>query len=562
MQLRRDRRNKVMRTPLKRNHPEAGVALIIALLTLLILAVLAASIIFVTQTETWASSNSRSMVQARYAAEAGAQKALYWLHYTYAPPANMAAFDTTKYPIQLAGGGDVILSAMMGVNGTYPDAAQQAAFGAVLTDASVPGLGVPASYEVTAKLLSSTSGGTVSWLGGGGGGAIQTWQITSQGNVPGVRNAQVQVVMNIERTGTPIFNYAVAALGAGCKSIDFGGSDFTDSYNSSAGSYGVGNSSASGGSIATNGNVYLGSGANIEGTISVPNTAVGACPDGITSSGGYSGASKLSSPLTTSCSLGAPNCYPLPWGCSALPCYPSPLPTTASQSLPDNSSKSAPSCGGMAGCTTAGTTNIYINGSSTATTVSVYNLQPTVAADGTSGPTYGNLSIGGNAVVHLSAGTYDINSLNLPNDAQIVIDSGPVVMNVAGQGYGAGQVVVNSGGLSGLNDCSLGVVANVGDYTHTTCGSSKTAISGVPAELQIVYAGQGTISATGAPIVSAIYAPNAYVNTVGGAVGMYGSIVCSTFLEGSKAPVHYDKALQNLMVPGPYYPISFTWSKF
>ncbi len=74
-----------MRTPLKRNHPEAGVALIIALLTLLILSVLAASIIFVTQTETWATANNRSMVQARYAAEAGAEKTLNWLRYTYLP---------------------------------------------------------------------------------------------------------------------------------------------------------------------------------------------------------------------------------------------------------------------------------------------------------------------------------------------------------------------------------------------------------------------------------------------------------------------------------------------
>src|SRR6266704_2324687 len=117
-----------MRTSLKRNHPEAGVALIIALLVLLILSVLAASIIFVTQTETWATSNNRSMVQARYAAEAGAQKALNWLTYTYNPPtaATMAALDPTKYPIQLAGGGDVILSAMENVNGTYPDGNQGA----------------------------------------------------------------------------------------------------------------------------------------------------------------------------------------------------------------------------------------------------------------------------------------------------------------------------------------------------------------------------------------------------------------------------------------------------
>jgi|SRR5215467_4783718 len=524
-----------MQTRLKRNHSEAGVALIIALLILLILSVLAASIIFVTQTETWATANNRSLVQARYAAEAGAQKTLNWLTYTYAPPANLAAFDTTKYPIQLAGGGDVILSAMAGVNGTYPDTAQETVFSAALKDASVPGLGVPASYEVTAKLLSSTSGAAVSWMGGGGGGAIQTWQITSQGNVPGVRNAQVQVVMNVERTGTPIFNYAVAATSSACKAIDFAGTDFTDSYNSNAGPYGAGNSSPTGGDIATNGNVYLGSGANIEGTISALNTTVGACPDGITSSGSFSAASQLSVPLS----------YPLPWGCASTPCYPSPLPPTTAQDV-------STACSGISGCTKNGTTSILVNNSST--TATVYTLTP---------GNYGNVEIDNADVVHLSAGTYDINSLNFKSNGQIVVDSGPVVLNVAGQGFSSGSVVINSGGLSGWNLCANGVTGNPGTYSSASCnGGAKAPISGIPGNLQIVYSGPATISTTGAPCSSAIYAPNAYVNTVGGAVGLYGSIISKTFLEGSKAPVHYDKALQNLMVPGPYYPISFTWSKF
>src|SRR5215470_4766874 len=136
-----------MQATRKRNHREAGVALIIALFVLVILSVLAASILLVTQAETWSAANSRSMLQARYAAEAGAQKAMYWLHYTYSPPANMAAFDATKYPMQLTGGGDVILSAMTGVTGTYPAAEQcggvscQIAFSNALKDASVPGLG-------------------------------------------------------------------------------------------------------------------------------------------------------------------------------------------------------------------------------------------------------------------------------------------------------------------------------------------------------------------------------------------------------------------------------------
>src|SRR6266704_3688143 len=213
-----------MKPILKRNHPQAGVALIIALLTLLILSVLAASIIFVTQTETWSAANNRSMMQARYAAEAGAQKTLNYLANpaTYSTPANLGVFDVpTKYPLQY-NGGDVILSAMTGVNSNYPDAAVKSAFSSALKDASVPGVGVPASYEVTAKLLSMQ------------GAAVQTWEITSQGNVPNIRNAQVQVVMKVEKRGTPMFQYGIFATGNTCKAIDMSSSSYTNSFDSSA----------------------------------------------------------------------------------------------------------------------------------------------------------------------------------------------------------------------------------------------------------------------------------------------------------------------------------------
>jgi hypothetical protein len=166
-------------------------------------------------------------------------------------------------------------------------------------------------------------------------------------------------------------------------------------------------------------------------------------------------------------------------------------------------------------------------------------------------------------VVHLTAGTYDINSLNFLKDGQIVIDTGPVVMSLAGQGYATGSNVLNSGYLSGLNLCGNGVTGNPGAYGVATCGSTKGPFSGIPSNLQIVYAGTATIAPTGAPSSSVIYAPNAPVETTGAAVGIYGSIICSSFVEGSKAPVHYDNAVANsVMQVGAYYPVSFSWSKF
>ena len=529
-----------MQTRFKRNHQEAGVALIVSLFVLVILSVLAASIMLTTQTETWSATNNRSMLQARYAAEAGAQKAFNWLNYTLPtlPAIDPATLDSTKYPVQLlANGQPVILSAMSSVTTNYPDASKQTQNAFVqLQDNSVPGVGVPASFEVTAQLMSMNAGTGVSWLGAGGG-SMQTWKITAQGNVPGIRNAQVQVTEIIERTGTPIFKYGVETLGTGCKALDFGGSDNSDGYNSALGPYGGTNVDPNGESIASNGNVYLGSSAKINGTIySGLNTTVGSsCSDGVTNSGGsFGGVAALGAKLTA----------PLPWGCSATPCYPSPLPPTTTQNV-------SSACASISGCKSNGTTSIYDNNSSK--TANSYTLSP---------GEYGNLTIANADVVHLSAGTYNVNSLDFTQDGQIVVDSGPVVFNIAGQGFSSGSTVLNSGGLSGFNLCANGVTGNPGAYGVASCGPSKAPISGVASNFQIVYAGQGTIATTGAPVSATIYAPNSLVETTGAAVGMYGSVICNNFLEGSKAPFHVDVAVRSLVQPGKYYPVSFTWSKF
>ena len=64
---------------------ERGIAIILALFLTAAMSVLAASLMFLSQTETYASMNYRMMSQARYGAEAGVQKAGHFL------------FDTTQY---------------------------------------------------------------------------------------------------------------------------------------------------------------------------------------------------------------------------------------------------------------------------------------------------------------------------------------------------------------------------------------------------------------------------------------------------------------------------------
>src|SRR5205085_797615 len=145
----------------------------------------------------------------------------------------------------------------------------------------------------------------------------QTWQITSQASIVGLRNAQVQVVENIQRmVGVPLFQYAIQSTGNGCGALTVGG------------------------------------GASVTGSV----TTIGA-------------------PLTV-----------------PTPPAPSPVPPTTNEPFTGN-------CGGGAGCTNLSADNLAL-------------------APGT----YGNISASGGTSLHLSAGTYNLNSLTLSGGSSLVID--------------------------------------------------------------------------------------------------------------------------------------------
>ncbi len=536
----------------------------IVMFALLVLTTLAAAIIFTTQTEVQTTGNYKLVTQARYVAEAGVQSTLDWLgNGGYTAPTSFGSYDSTKSPVQYSTN-PVVLSAVSGVSSNYPDSTVQTAFNTALHAQSVSGIS-GASYSTYATLIRQTPSSTVSWLSGTGG-VVQTWQVTSQGTISGVHNDTLQVTATFERTGTPIFNYPIEVLASGCKAtdgvapVDFGGgtTSFTDSYNSNSGAYGGSNVQTSGGSIGSNGYVSLGASTNVEGIIADTNTTVGAsCPtDGITvgSSAKYSGTKTLSSALTA----------PLPWGCLTTPCYPPGYlhsPTTQDVST---------SCASISGCTTKSTT--VINDGGHATTVGQYSLAP---------GTYGNLDIDSADVLYMSAGTYTVNSLNFAKDGQLVVTSGPVVVDVAGVGYTActsancsgTSVVVNAGGLAGWNLCSNGLPGNVGTLSQANCptgppvsGVPKTGapISGIPGNFQMVYGGSAAIGTTGAPISTLIYAPNASVQMLGAPLALYGSAIVNSFVDTANSPFHYDNALANTALQvGPFTSVGgFSWSKY
>src|SRR5262249_17750235 len=106
-------------SPYRPEAKERGIALILALLTLLCLSALGAGLIMLTHTETWTTTNYKMTTQARYAAEAGLQETLNWLTYNYSPPP--AGLDLTKSPVECCTPpSPVVLSAMSGVSANYP----------------------------------------------------------------------------------------------------------------------------------------------------------------------------------------------------------------------------------------------------------------------------------------------------------------------------------------------------------------------------------------------------------------------------------------------------------
>src|SRR5712692_1688658 len=472
---------------------QRGVGLVMALLTMLVLSVLAAGLLMVTNTEIGTTANYRLVTQARYAAEAGAQSTANWLMSYNPGPTNTTGLDTATYPVQLtANNSAVVLSAISGVSSNYPDSTVQSAFNSALGNQSMPGL-TNVTYSATATLLSMTP------VGGSGTQYLQTWQIISQSSITGFSNAQVQVTETIQRiVGTPLYTYAIYAPGNGCSSVILSDGASTDSFDSSAGTYAATQQNTSG-DVATNGNLNMSDGSTrVNGTLSDPNSGSGTCGAGGTTAITASGGASVTGGVVT---VGAPIGY-------ADPAAPSPAPPSTNPNLSGNCGSPASS-----GCTNLSSNNVAV-------------------APGT----YGNLTVSGGTSIHLSAGTYDLNSLVLSGGSPLVVDSGPVTINVAGSGKAtaidlSGGRITNSGGLA--SDC------------------------------QFLYDGTAAVKLSGgSESYAVVNAPNAAIKFSGGS-NWYGAVIGATVNDSVGTTVHYDRSLAaNNALAGKFQVIGFTWNKF
>ncbi len=488
---------------MKRNN-EKGTAMLFALILVLVLSVMAASMMFLSQSETWASMNYRLMTQARYGAEAGIHATANFLMNNYAPPAPvggtpppMPAGYTITVPVPAAcgdspcvtdnAGNPIILSSLNRVPSNYPDGAQQAAFQAATTNALQAG-GTTINYTASAKLLSMvqiTPFGTVTPV------MAQTWNITAHGDIATVRNAQAEVSAILETPITPAFGYAAFATNNGCAALDFTGNGGTDSYDSGALPLvgGVATPPATfntyGGNVGTNGNqTDSGSNVTINGTLSTPDLGIGVC-----SAGNVTALTGNSSGITGGIiQLGAPVSMPTP----VIP----PPGTTA------------------------------VSGTQT--------LAP---------GNYGDISLSGKDVLTLTPGVYNINSISESGQAQVAIAPdpktglyGPVIINVTG------------------NNQSIPIDLSGNGISNPTLD---------PSLMQFIYPGFGNVNIVGNGASAAvIYAPNATADFKGNA-SFYGSVIAAKLKDVGNGAIHYDlKLKKKLFTVGNTTLNSFTWSKF
>jgi hypothetical protein len=487
----------------RRNRSERGVALVVSLLLAVALSAIGASLLMMSNTETYASMNYRMMSQARYGAEAGVLRAVNHLMNTYSSPGTvndlLTNYNTAVSPVTY-NGQPVVLSAATGVNSNYPYAPAQTAFSAAAQGSLAAGATV--GFGAYATLVSMRQ---IDEYGQPTPTVVQTWKITGIGSLGGTRPATVEVSSGLERHVGSAHSFGVFATQVACSAVNFGGGSLHDSYDSSAMTLvgGVPATDQSGGKVGTNGNATVQGNAQIYGTLSTPRTGVGTCKSGaivaLTQTGQatvHEGVIQLPQAIT----------YP-------TPAPPNPMPPTTSQNLSGD-------------CASIGLIGSICSGSPGNLT---FDPQGTTML-------LGNMNLNAGNTLRLRAGVYNVNSFTMSGNSNLIIESGPVVFNLAGQS-----------------------VASALDFS----GGTVTNPSFNPSDFKMLYAGTLPITVSGGTSTAAmIYAPNAVVNVTGGS-DFYGSIVGSAVMDNGGTHFHYDRRLANdYFVVGNYVMSAFTWKKY
>jgi len=537
---------------------DCGIALILVLLSMLVLSVLAATIVFTARSETLASYNFKLDTQADYLAKAGIQYAVNWFrstHYKGVPhsqattyysvsstgdPWNLWTSNTS--PVTCISGCPSTNSGVQLVNygsgsSNYPNInndegtprAVATAFAADLADVRVTGdANNSGTFSINAKLLNYQTV-MVGLPPATSIAPVETWLITSRASLTGgssmtgaVATAEEQAIIQ------PIYvpNWGNALYGFCSVSMSGSAGVCTDAFNSALGAYGGGNVSvASGGCDATtatnviaagagvgaNGGVTLGSNVTVSGDVTIGSGA----PAGCTASGFTGNASSVLGQVIN----GPPKNPPVP------PTFRTGFPT------------GAPSYSDLKGSdvqilplsvTTWPTMPPFPNTSHTPPMTAGGPCMADMSCTGTKDNPYeiGAVKMtGGNPILRLTGGPdpfnpvyYNIDSLN-QNQGSIEV-SGYVVLNIK----------------SGLSIAGNGIANGITSSIPPQC-------------VQINYAGTNAVTLSGNGAVSAVLnAPDAEVDLGGGGSGGYmvGAIQARDVVVKGGYPVHYDVQLSKV----------------
>lgn len=482
---------------------EQGIALVMALLMVLAVSVVTGSLVMVARSEALSSTSYTSMSQVRYGAESGVHAAANYLLFTYASPSAASAtdpfanYDMTLSPVRY-NGRPVVLSSDPAFPSNYPVAAVVTAFAAN----SVGNLnvnGAPVAHAARARLMSMS---TVTDYFTQQPITLQTWEITGVGRIIGSGQSLVEVEATVERRPVPVFSYAAFATHNGCNAMSFAGGADTHSYDSANLAAGIADT---GGNVGTNGNLDgNGNTTTINGTLSTPRAGVGNCTGNNVTASTISGFATVEEGLVQ-----LPQPITLP------------TPPTPSAGTTDFHFTSANGCAGAPYCVVVGSP-----------------AKPTIVPPSASTVVpMRDVDLNGSSEVHLRAGIYEVNSLVLNGGAKIVVDTGPVIIKVKGDG------------MTTPLDLSGGGVSNP---------------SMNPQNLQFVYAGTGNIKITGGSQTAAlVYAPNASGSFDGSSTDFYGAVVTKYVTSMGGFSLNYDRRLQNtVMTAGAVMMTSFTWKTF
>jgi Tfp pilus assembly protein PilX len=538
---------------------ERGIALVLSLFLVMAMSVIAASVMFMAQTETYGTMNYRMMSQARYAAESGVQATANYLLNGYVsfkpgtPTDPLTNYNMKVSPVTYTSNNqEVVLSVVGSMPMNYPSSPVKTAFTAAAQGTLMAGttrVGYATYARLTSMQLTESSD------------VVQRWEITSVGTVGGARPATEEVTATLETQIVPTHGYSAFATATACGAITLQGGAVSDSYDSTTYSgTGTPPTTATNGDIGTNGNLSEGgSGTIINGTLYTPRSGVGNCNNGnitaLTSSGGAT---------VTGGIVEMPQQWTPPTPIIVLP---SPAPPTSALGI-----DSSTTCASLASSLTGGAT------CSVVTTGGVNYL--TIQPNGAVPISWGNVTVSSGAKVTFMPGTYNFNSLSVtqsttrlnigdPRPTGTAV-SGAVTMTLVGTDVSKTVDVSSSGTLAVPSNRETSFVMNLATSNQNNNTPVNVTGGGVfenqtydPQLFSINYAGTNASSVSGGGAAAFVMnSPNADLTLTGGS-DFYGSLIVKTLKDTGGTKLHYDKNLGSFFgIAGNPLLTSFSWKRF